>query len=47
MHFVDSAVGEPDRAKSVFGENYLRLQEVKYDRYPGNIFDKWFPIIPA
>lgn len=47
VHFVDSAAGEPDRAKAVFGENYPRLQEVKKKYDPSNIFNKWFPIVPA
>ena len=46
-YFVDSAAGELDKAKAAFGENYPKLQGIKKKYDPENIFNKWFPIIPA
>ncbi|KAG6835269.1 hypothetical protein H0H93_003257 [Arthromyces matolae] len=37
----------PDKAKAAFGENYPRLQSIKKQYDPENIFNKWFPITPA
>ncbi|KAF8974279.1 hypothetical protein BDZ97DRAFT_1935235 [Flammula alnicola] len=36
-----------DKAKLVFGENYPRLQAIKKRYDPDNVFNKWFPIMPA
>jgi hypothetical protein len=36
-----------EKAKHTFGENYPRLQEIKKRYDPDNIFNKWFPIMPA
>lgn len=36
-----------DKARLVFGENYGRLQQLKRKYDPENIFNKWFPIVPA
>ncbi|KIM46256.1 hypothetical protein M413DRAFT_441337 [Hebeloma cylindrosporum] len=36
-----------EKAKHIFGDNYQRLQEIKKRYDPDNIFNKWFPIIPA
>lgn len=35
------------RAEILFGEHYPRLQELKKEHDPENIFSKWFPITPA
>ncbi|KAG6864200.1 hypothetical protein C0991_011625 [Blastosporella zonata] len=37
----------PDKAKAVFADNYPRLQRIKKQYDPDNIFNKWFPITPA
>lgn len=36
-----------DKARLAFGENYGRLQQLKRKYDPENIFNKWFPIVPA
>lgn len=49
----DAVVGEGpkdtvfDKARIAFGENYLRLQQVKKMYDPEGLFNKWFPIVPA
>ncbi|KAG6889203.1 hypothetical protein C0995_002663 [Termitomyces sp. Mi166 len=37
----------PDKAKTVFADNYPRLQKIKKRYDPDNVFNKWFPITPA
>ena len=36
-----------DSSLSAFGPNYPRLQGIKKKYDPENIFNKWFPIVPA
>jgi FAD/FMN-containing dehydrogenase len=36
-----------DRAPSVFGSNYPRLQQIKKKYDPEMLFSKWFVITPA
>jgi FAD/FMN-containing dehydrogenase len=45
--FVDPAVAETDKAKVAFDKNYPKLQGIKKKYDPENIFNKWFPIMPA
>jgi len=35
------------KAQILFGENYPRLQLVKKNYDPDNVFSKWFAITPA
>ena len=35
------------KAQVLFGENYPRMQKLKKEHDPENIFSKWFPITPA
>ena len=43
----EAVVGNRDKAKLVFAENYPRLQRIKRKYDPEVIFNKWFPITPA
>jgi len=43
----EDGVPGKDRAKSLFLENYPRLQELKKKYDPNNIFNKWFAITPS
>ena len=36
-----------DSSSSAFGPSYLRLQGIKKKFDPENVFNKWFPIVPA
>ncbi|KAF8639953.1 hypothetical protein AX17_001203 [Amanita inopinata Kibby_2008] len=36
-----------DRTELTFGDNYPKLQQIKKMYDPQNIFNKWFPIVPA
>ncbi|KAH6915196.1 FAD binding domain-containing protein [Coprinopsis sp. MPI-PUGE-AT-0042] len=39
--------GNSDRSKAAFGDNYERLQGIKAEFDPNNIFNRWFPITPT
>ena len=43
----DGPADMKDSALSAFGPNYPRLQRVKRRYDPENVFNKWFPIVPA
>jgi len=42
-----TSVGKDDKAKLAFGRNYPKLQSIKKKFDPDNIFNRWFPIVPA
>ena len=44
---VRNTAGSVDRAKIAFGSNYPKLQQIKKKYDPENVFNRWFPIIPA
>jgi len=48
-HFPDEEDGVlvKDKAATLFGNNYPRLQELKKKYDPENIFNKWFAITPS
>ncbi|KAI0794045.1 FAD-binding domain-containing protein [Fomes fomentarius] len=43
----DEAVESGDKSKTLFGENYGRLQELKQRYDPDNVFNKWFAVTPT
>ena len=43
----EAPVDLKDSSLSAFGPNYPRLQGIKKKYDPENIFNKWFPIVPA
>ncbi|KAF8055232.1 hypothetical protein FPV67DRAFT_872584 [Lyophyllum atratum] len=50
-HDAEGVMGEKDavlgKAELVFADQYTRLQAIKKQYDPQNIFNKWFPITPA
>ncbi|KAJ2912202.1 hypothetical protein MD484_g8212, partial [Candolleomyces efflorescens] len=44
---VRNAAGSEERSKLAFASNYPRLQQIKKKYDPENVFNRWFPIIPA
>ncbi|KAI5124789.1 hypothetical protein M0805_005423 [Coniferiporia weirii] len=46
-NYVGDEKLESDRARKVFGDNYLRLQQIKKQYDPDVLFSKWFTIVPA
>jgi FAD/FMN-containing dehydrogenase len=36
-----------EKAKTMFGENHVRLQELKKRYDPGLVFNKWYAIKPS
>ncbi|KAF5333332.1 hypothetical protein D9611_002268 [Ephemerocybe angulata] len=44
---VGYTAGNGDRAKLAFSSNYPKLQIIKKKYDPENVFNRWFPIIPA
>jgi len=47
MDVSDSDKSPPLLSSTVFGDNYLKLQEIKKKYDPNNMFSKWFAITPA
>ena len=43
----EDGVGVKNKAEALFRENYPRLQELKKQYDPENIFNKWFAITPS
>jgi hypothetical protein len=43
----EAPAGMKDSSSSAFGPSYPRLQGIKKKYDPGNVFNKWFPIVPA
>jgi hypothetical protein len=43
---VPESVTSEDRARSLFGDNYARLQEIKGRYDPDVLFSKWFVVLP-
>ena len=37
---------DDSKARALFGRNYGRLQRLKAQYDPDNVFFRWFPIIP-
>jgi hypothetical protein len=44
---LEPAPAELDKAKAMFDVNYPRFQGIKKRYDPENIFNRWFPIMPA
>ena len=43
----DEADISHSKSKTLFGENYTRLQELKERYDPANVFNKWFAVAPS
>ncbi|RXW25847.1 hypothetical protein EST38_g63 [Candolleomyces aberdarensis] len=44
---VRNTAGSEERSKLAFASNYPRLQQIKKKYDPENVFNRWFPIVPA
>jgi FAD/FMN-containing dehydrogenase len=42
---VPESVTSEDRARSLFGDNYARLQEIKGRYDPDVLFSKWYLVV--
>ena len=41
------ANASPNRAEQLYGENYMKMQQIKKKYDPDMVFNKWFVITPA